>query len=105
MTKKIFETPEQRLFDLKVHAKVATEIEEGFLEKGVYAKALTQCSGDEERAKGLYIELRVQMIKDQIEVGRKKTKQTTGSDRLRDEELKKALKKAEEHQKRVLGRR
>ena len=102
MAKKNIDTAEERLFDLKVHGMVGTEMEEGFVDKGAYTKALTDCGGDEARVNARYVELRVQMIKDELLVKSKEAKEKSNSGRPHAEAVKEALERATKHQNRVL---
>jgi hypothetical protein len=61
----MFKTPEDRLSEIQLYELVAEELEQGEQSKGLWAKALADGEGNIEKAKGLYIKLRVQMIKDQ----------------------------------------
>jgi len=97
--KKSTETPEQRLFDLKVYEKVGREISENNLHPGVLTKALVESDGNEEKARARYIELRVQMIKDEFAVGSKRTTERSISDEERDKAIEEALKRAAQAQK------
>ena len=101
MAKKNIDTAEERLFDVKVHEIVATELEEGNLNKGAYTKALAECGGDEARANARYVELRVQMIKDELLVKSKETKHESISDRRHAQAVKDALERATAHQQSV----
>ena len=66
--KKWFESSEDRLREIEFYDHVAQEIEGGFRIDGLWAKALAESKGDEKVAKGRYIELRVQMLKDESNV-------------------------------------
>ena len=67
------ESPESRLNELYLYESVAEEISQGTQIKGLFAKALMEANGNQEVAKGRYIKLRVQMLKDQIDVELKKS--------------------------------
>ena len=56
---------EQQLYGL-----VASELESGFKEKGLWLKALAETGGDETRAISKYVKLRVQSLADEIELRR-----------------------------------
>ena len=61
----MFKTPEDRLSEIQLYELVAEELEQGEQFKGLWAKALAEGEGNIEKAKGLYIKLRVEMIKDE----------------------------------------
>lgn len=61
----MFKTPEDRLSEIQLYELVAEELEQGEQSKGLWAKALAEGEGNIEKAKGLYIKLRVEMIKDE----------------------------------------
>ena len=61
----MFKTPEDRLSEIQLYELVAEELEHGEQSKGLWAKALAEGEGNIEKAKGLYIRLRVEMIKDE----------------------------------------
>ncbi len=54
-----------RLIEEKIYETVALEIQRGELRTGLWAKALAESRGDEQKAKSLYISHRVQSIKDE----------------------------------------
>ena len=51
--------------EIQLYELVAEELEQGEQSKGLWAKALAEGEGNIEKAKGLYIKLRVEMIKDE----------------------------------------
>ena len=61
----MFKTPEKRLDEIALYELVAEELENGQQSKGLWAKALAEGEGNLEKASGLYIKLRVQMVEDQ----------------------------------------
>jgi hypothetical protein len=61
----MFKTPEDRLSEIQLYELVAEELEQGEQSKGLWAKALAEGEGNVEKAKGRYITLRVEMIKDE----------------------------------------
>ena len=75
--------PEDRLSEIQLYELVADELEQGEQSKGLWAKALAEGEGNLEKAKGRYIALRVEMIKDEwayaekaaIELQKKQKKQ------------------------------
>ena len=55
--------------EYQLYEKVATDIENNNIEKGVWAKALSDADGDEVKQKAIYIELMVENYKDLIKAG------------------------------------
>ncbi len=60
-----------RVAEEELYASVLREIESGVRRDGLWAKALASASGDEGKAKGLYIEYRVQSLRDEIEIAKR----------------------------------
>lgn len=66
--KDFFKDPkEQRALEEKLYLKVAEEIEANNINKGLWTKALAESGNDTKKAEGLYIQFRVQKLKDEIE--------------------------------------
>ena len=61
----MFQTPEDRLSEIQLYELVAEELDQSKQSKGLWAKALADGEGNIEKAKGLYIKLRVEMIRDE----------------------------------------
>ena len=61
-----------RLFEERIYELVSKEIESGQKRAGLWAKALATSDGSEERAKSKYIKLRVQSMKDELELDMEK---------------------------------
>ena len=59
-----------RLVEEKIYEQVLREIESGLRRDGLWAKALQKGRGNEQEAKALYIEYRVQSIKDESEIAK-----------------------------------
>lgn len=57
-----------RLFEEKIYEEVLKEVEQGKRRDGLWAKAFANSDGNENKAKALYINYRVQSIKDEIEL-------------------------------------
>tara|TARA_B100001093_G_scaffold502457_1_gene555507 strand:+ start:2385 stop:2852 length:468 start_codon:yes stop_codon:yes gene_type:complete len=55
--------------EYQLYEKVATDIENNNIQKGVWAKALSEADGDEIKQKAIYIELMVENYKDLIKAG------------------------------------
>ena len=58
----------ERLEEIKLYEQVAEEIEQERQVKGLWLKALSEAENDSEKAKALYIKLRVEMLKDEHKV-------------------------------------
>lgn len=58
----------KRLLEEKLYEKVLQELAQGHRRDGLWARALAKSNGIEGKAKGLYIQYRVQSIKDEAEV-------------------------------------
>ncbi|MDC0404224.1 hypothetical protein OAM26_04245 [Porticoccaceae bacterium] len=57
-----------RLLEEQLYEQVAMELSQGQRRNGLWAKAIASSDGSEEKAKSLYIEYRVQSIKDEAEI-------------------------------------
>jgi len=57
-----------RLSEEKLYEQVAQELKAGKKREGVWVKAMAKSSGDLNKAESLYIELRVQTLKDESEI-------------------------------------
>ena len=57
---------ESRLEEELMYKHAFREMNAGLIREGLYAKALAKNSGDEEQTKSLYLEFRVQSIKDEL---------------------------------------
>jgi len=57
-----------RLMEEELYSEVARELNEGILRNGLWAMALQKAGGDKDKAKSLYIPLRVQSLKDEAEM-------------------------------------
>ena len=57
-----------RISEEMLYAEVLREIENGIRRDGLWAKALSQSNMQQDTAKALYIKLRVQSLKDEIEI-------------------------------------
>lgn len=58
----------ERLLEEQVYAKVVEELSQGLKRDGLWAKALADSHGEEQKAKALYIRYRVQSIFDEMVV-------------------------------------
>jgi hypothetical protein len=57
-----------RLLEESLYNQALTELESGEMRGGLWAKALVNASGDEQKARGLYLRYRVQAMIDEAEV-------------------------------------
>jgi hypothetical protein len=57
-----------RLIEEELYGMALAELESGHFRSGLWAKALAYSSGDEQKARGLYLKYRVQSIHDEAEV-------------------------------------
>ena len=66
--KKRPESPKDRLKEIEIYDHVTQEMEvAGYWETGLWTKATAESLGDEKETRLRYIELRVQMLKDEEE--------------------------------------
>jgi hypothetical protein len=83
----MFETPEDRLSEIQLYELVYEELEKGEQSKGSWAKALAEGEGNIERARGLYIKLRVKMVQDEWAYAEKVFAEQTRADQSRQTAL------------------
>ena len=82
---------QQELYEL--YAKVAKEIEDGLLDKGVWTKSFADAAGNEAKAKAVYIELMVERLilakkaQSELEIATSQIKAQNEVDRVRTEKL------------------
>ena len=55
----------ERLFDERLYEQVVTELSRGEIRQGLWAKAIADAEGIDEKAKSFYIKYRVQSLKDE----------------------------------------
>ena len=65
----------RRVMEEKLYEQVLREIEAGGRRDGLWAKALQKAKGNEVEAQGLYIQYRVQALRDESEVSRTSIRQ------------------------------
>lgn len=58
----------RRLLEEKLYEKVVLELSRGHRRDGLWAKAIANCNGQDEKAKALYIQYRVQSMRDEEEI-------------------------------------
>jgi hypothetical protein len=78
-----------RLIEEQLYEQVVLELSNGQKRAGLWAKALANCDGLEEKAKSLYIQYRVQSIKDEIEIGGALEKMRSKAESSKNPHLKK----------------
>jgi hypothetical protein len=78
-----------RLAEERLYAAVLREIESGVRKDGVWAKALTDASFEEKKAKTLYVQYRMQLLKDELLVREAQLEQQRIEERERLRRLKK----------------
>ncbi|SOB75805.1 hypothetical protein SAMN04488490_1445 [Marinobacter sp. LV10R510-11A] len=64
-----------RLLEEQLYEQVVMELSQGQRRDGLWAKAMANSDGSEEKAKSLYIKYRVQSIKDESEIAEAVTEQ------------------------------
>ena len=64
-----------RLLEEQLYERVVVELSQGQRRDGLWAKALADSDGSEEKAKSLYIRYRVQSIKDESEIAKEVAEQ------------------------------
>lgn len=90
-----------RLAEEQLYEAVALEIKNNELREGLWAKALAKAKGDHDQAKGLYIELRVQSLRDELVVANQVKQEALKEERRQKEiarvaEEERAAKKAQD---------
>ena len=84
----------ERLIEEQLYEQVVIELSEGKQRQGLWAKAIADSEGSEEKAKSLYIRYRVQSIKDELslaEEARAKKEESEYRERQRQVETERAL--------------
>jgi hypothetical protein len=97
-----------RLLEEQLYEQVVNELSNGQRRNGLWAKALANSDGAEEKAKALYIKYRVQSIKDEFEVTEaiKEQDEILNKQKTEEENWKKNEEdrlKEEERQKKILN--
>ena len=72
---------ESRLTEEMIYAQVLEEIQNGIRRDGLWAKALAESNMDENSAKARYLLLRVQSIKDEIEIAEREKNSSANSNK------------------------
>ncbi len=73
-----------RLVEEKLYEQVLREVESGVRRDGLWAKAFQKSHGDEQKAKALYFEYRLQSIKDEAEISAALAEINNSDDRIGD---------------------
>ncbi len=81
--------PSQKHSDAIFYEIAADEIQKGLVDKGLMAKAAVKTEGDKKKAEVLYMEWRVELLKEQA------IEEATKADKLAKEKAAKAAKEAE----------
>ena len=74
------ESSAQRLLEEKLYEQVAQGLAQGKRREGIWAKAMADSNGQEDKAASLYIQYHVQALKDEMTVKNKGFKRTTESE-------------------------
>ncbi len=75
--KSTVERSAERLIEEKLYEQVALELQEGKKRAGIWAKALANSNGSEDKAQSLYIQYHVQALKDEMILDNELNKQFT----------------------------
>jgi len=86
-----------RLIEEKLYEQVLIEMDNGDIRTGLWAKALANGSGSDEKAKGLYIKYRVQSIKDEFTVIEEYFELEARKEREVVKEIRRPKEKSQEH--------
>jgi len=94
-----------RLSEERLYEQVAQELKAGKKREGIWVKAMAKTGGDLNKAEALYIELRVQAIRDEYEIekARAKLEEEHKSEQLKQSELTKEKRKEDIESKRQLS--
>ena len=86
-----------RLSEEKLYEQVAQELKAGKKREGIWVKAMAKSGGDLNKAESMYIELRVQAIRDEYEIEKERIKlhKRHKSEQLKQKELNKKKKEYE----------
>jgi len=86
-----------RLSEEKLYEQVAQELKAGKKREGIWVKAMAKSGGDLNKAESMYIELRVQAIRDEYEIEKTKIKleEEYREEQLKQKELNKKKKEYE----------
>ncbi|WP_444891211.1 hypothetical protein [Microbulbifer sp. DLAB2-AA] len=63
-----------RIVEEQLYEIVVEELAQGLRRNGLWAKAVANANGQDEKAKALYIQYRVQSLKDELELARQASK-------------------------------
>ena len=90
-----FKSAQDRAQEASLYAEAMSELERGERDKGLWAKALAESDGDEQKATARYLKLRVVALKDFLQVG-EDMKASVEDELERDAEAQEAARKAAE---------
>lgn len=86
--KSLFESSHDRVSDISFYESALNEFDSGDYIKGIYAKALSLSDGDESKVKAKYLELRVEILKDEArQVARENIKKEDQAKRSIEDEF------------------
>jgi|GEM_PF-7113443 len=66
--KSLFESPKERALDISLYEKALNEFDSDTYIKGIYAKAVSLSKGNHQEVKARYLELRVEILRDELDV-------------------------------------
>ena len=78
-----------RLTEEMLYAQVAEEIQNGIRRDGLWAKAISEAELNEDKAKAIYIKLRVQSLIDEMNIAQEKTNKNPVAKKLNNKEKEK----------------
>ena len=84
-----------RLLEEQYYEAVAKELERGIRKTGLWTKAFAKTEGNEEKAKALYIEYRIQSIKDEAAISNEILETSKKETDILDEKLEAQRKESE----------
>jgi hypothetical protein len=96
----IFQSAQERYIskgeEYKLYEKVAVDMEKKELNKGIWAKALTDAEGDKVKQKAIYIKLMVDYYKDLIKAGEEVEAILANKKKKAEQVMEREIKKAEQ---------
>ena len=85
-----------RLLEEQLYSDVLNEVQSGVKREGLWAKAIAKSNGNESKAKSLYIEFRVQSMRDDLELGNELVDLAKAKEAQKKQQEQKAMKMAAE---------
>ncbi len=98
--KSVVDTTEE--IDNHFFAEVMDEMEKGHIDKGLNGKAIAMSSGDEAKAKSLYIEMRAKYLQEKFNYTVKEKRQQEEEKRQQEEEKVKTIEQQEQMRESIL---